>query len=91
MGHAVLPRYVCGSRAGASPRENQMQLNRQETDEIRTAIGAACINMLKLESTKETKLNQARRQIGWPNAHATETKTKAVRRIPRLLATVQGL
>lgn len=67
-----------------------MRLNCQETDEIRTAISAACVNTLKLNNTEEIKLNQAHRQIGESNAYATETKTKTVRRIPRLLATVQG-
>lgn len=91
MGHVVLLQYACSSQDGASPRETQMQLNCQEIDEIRTAISTACINMLKLKNTEETKLNQTDRQIGWSNAYATETKTKTVRRIPKLLATVQGV
>lgn len=72
-GHAVLLWYVCGSQDGASPRETLMWLNCQETEEIGTAINAACMNMIKLKKpTEETKLNQADRQIGWSNAYATE-------------------
>lgn len=90
-GQAVPLRDVCGRQDGASPGETQMWLNRQETDEIRTAISTTCRNMRQLENTEETKRNQADRQRGWSNAYATETKTKAVRRVPRLLATAQGV
>jgi len=47
--------------------------------------------MLKLKETAETKLNQADRQIDGSNAYTTATKTKTVKRIPRLLATVHGV
>lgn len=87
-GQAALLRDVCGRQDRASPGETQMWLNRQETDEIRTAT---CRNVRQLEDAEETKGNQADRQRGWSNAYATETKTKAVRRVPRLLATAQGV
>lgn len=51
--NAVLLQYLCGSQDGASPREIQMQMNCQETDENRTAISTACMNMLKQKTLKK--------------------------------------
>lgn len=52
---AVLLWYMCGNQDGASPRGTQMQLTCQETGEIRAAIRAAFINMLKLKNTEGKK------------------------------------
>lgn len=62
---AVLLRYVCDSQDGTSPGETQMQLACQETGEIRAAIRAAFLNMLKLKNTEGKQTNKLRgREVG---------------------------
>lgn len=80
---SVLLWYMCDSQDGASPRGTQMQLICQETGEIRAAIRAAFINMLKLKNTEGKKAaNQVERLV----KHICYRRQTV--RIPRLLATI---